>query len=350
MAHALQIASLFDNLNHNKLKTNANYKAAYNNLVRNWYTTQNKFQFLITIEKALNNTNVNKPRIKKALKSTDWNLIRKNANYMALYKRVANKADKLKIINFVIPESWNIRTRQQQGATCWFHAIINGLLLSPRPRALMKQLVAHVPEIRVNSDVCPSKKASKEWFLGYIKHRLQGSGKVHKVFKNINVIHAAGFRRGLSSVTGQRSILSAINTRSWVGGTYSDFVWFYKTFFPGEFTNKNGASTPLFVVKRFGKFSGSANPEVPHSLIRNGVKYELTHGWLSFWIKPIQGHSVTGYISNGSYIVYDSATGKDYYFDWTKAAPVTPMAVIYKRDWNENIGGLVVDAVYMKKQ
>lgn len=349
VSKAVQIGYLLKNINRNKLKTNANYRSLYNNIIRTHYTNQNKFQLLMNIEKTLNN-NKNTNYTKYAFNSVDWELVKRNADYRALYNRVANKA-KLKSISVPgIPNTWNIKTRRQQGNTCWFHSIINGLLLSPRPRALMKKLVADVPEIRVSDTICPSKKAGRQWFLGYIKHRLQGFGPVHSVFKNRNVIRASGLR-GFStqSRTAQMSVTSIMNIEL---GSIRDLVWFYNTFFPGEFTNRNGTSTPLFVMKHYGKVFGTANPEVPHVLIRNGLQYELTHAYLSFWTKPLpEGHSVTGYKSrNGSYYIYDSElSGQTIYIDWTKKADVTPLAEFYKQKFGYNIGGLSVHAIYMKK-
>lgn len=347
-AKAVQMGYLLRNAKNSKM--NANAQSIYNNIIKKHYTNQNKFQFLVDIENHLNSNNVS-PYIKHGFNTVDWTLVKTNPNYRALYNRVANKAQKKNIpLPGLVPNSWNIRTRPQQGGTCWFNAIINGLLLSQRPRALMKTLVADVPEIRVNENVCPSKKASRQWFLGYIKHRLQGPGPVHSVFKNINMIRASGLR-GFFRKPGEAqfsigSILNIPNT----GGTAGDLIWFYNSFFPHEFTYRNGTSTPIFVMKKFaGK--GVRTPEVPHELVRNGIEYELTHGMLTYMIKFPIGHAIAGYKSrNGQYYTFDSARDRPLYFDWTRATEVTPLAKIYANFGSSyRIRNFTVYAIYMRK-
>jgi len=324
-AKAIQMGYLLKNRH---LITNANAKAILNNILKKHYTLQNKFQFLMNLEQANNNK-----YLKHGLNTVDWNLIRTNANYRALYNRVASKMRAESVIN----ETARVRLRPQQGPTCWFHGIINGLLLSPRPRALLKMLTKDVENLPVNANVCPSKRASRTWFLRYIKHLLQGSGPVHDVFKNAEVIKASGLRRSTATLP--------------LGGTPRDIVWFYHTFFPGEFTNRNGTDAPMFVMKRYGStYTGpGSNPAVPHEMVRNGVRYELTHSMISFWIKPFpRGHMIAGYKHrDGFYDAYDSGSGRSIRYDWTKAAPVSE---IHKRYASKgyNTGNMVIHAVYMR--
>jgi hypothetical protein len=323
-AKAIQMGYLLKNRH---LITNANAKAILNDILKKHYTLQNKFQFLMNLEQANNNN-----YLKHGLNTVDWNLIKTNANYRALYNRVASKMRANQVIN----ETARVRLRAQQGPTCWFHSIINGLLLSPRPRAMLKMLTKDVENLPVNANVCPSKRASRTWFLRYIKHLLQGGGPVHDVFKNIEVIKASGLRR--TSLTSR------------FGGTLNDAVRFYDTFFPGEFTNRNGTSAPMFVMKRYGSgYTGpGSNPEVPHELVRNGVRYELTHSIIMFWIKPFPtGHAIAGYKHrDGMYLAYDS-NGRTIDYDWTKAAQVSKLHQHYMSRGYDT-GNAVVHAIYMR--
>jgi hypothetical protein len=324
---AIEMAQLFKNLNRNRVKTDPNYKAALNEILKKHYTLQNKFQYL---EHAHNSRRPN-----LILKLTDWNLIKTNANYRALYNRVASKVKPANVIN----EPSRIRTRPQQGGTCWFHAIINGLLLSPRPREILKTLVKNVEPLRTNTDVCPMKRASRDWFLKYIKHRLQQGGAVSNVFRNKNVIHASGLRGFFRQPSvARRSITSVANTGLVLGGNRHDLIWFYKTFFPGDFTNRNGTDTPLFVMQLH-------KHDVPHDVVRHGVRYELTHAWISFSHGRIGGHALAGYKhARGPYRVYDSGNGRVIPTDWTKASFVSDIKKVY----GESVTHLVIEAIYMK--
>ena len=326
VAKAIQMGYLLRNKH---LITNTNAKAILNDILKKHYTLQNKFQFLMNIEKANKNNNY----VKHAFNTVDWNLIKTNANYRALYNRVASKVN----TKYEVNEPARVRLRQQQGPTCWFHGIINGLLLSPRPRALLQALTKDIENLPVNANVCPSKRASRTWFLRYIKHLLQGGGPVHDVFKNAELIKASGLRK--TSLT------------HYFGGTPRDLITFYHTFFPGEFANRNGGGAPLFVMKRYGEsYTGpGSNPAVPHELVRNGVRYELTHSMISFWVKPFPaGHIIAGYKHrNGKYLAYDSGLYRTIQYDWTKAAPISGVHKEYESR-GLNTGNMVIHAIYMK--
>lgn len=327
---AIQLGYLQKNLNLNALKTSANYKNAYNKIIRTHFSNQQKLNMLRAIEHATNGE-----LVKLALNSVDKNLLNRNAAYNNAYNRVLNKHG----LN-------RVRTRAQQGGTCWFHSIVNGLLMSPRPRQLLKQMTAHVSASSVNKTVCPSKHASREWFLRYIKHRLEGPGTVNNVFKNVNVIRSAGLR-GLGSPRSTRySIASVYNSVAGGGrangGTVGDFKWFYQKMFPGS----------IFVIKKFkniaGQYIGRSNPEVPHFLTKNGQNYELTHAFISFWVRPVSGHVITGYkTASGKFEAFDSAFNQkvpDY--DWTKPAQIAGPSLRWEKEGYKT-GGMIIHGVYM---
>lgn len=330
VAKAMQLGYIQKSLNRNALKTNANYKETYNRIIRNHFSNQQKLNMLRAIEHE-----TNAERVKLALESVDRNLLNRNETYNNAYNRVLNKHG----LN-------RVRTRKQEGGTCWFHSIINGLLMSPRPRRLLKKMTEHVSAIGANANACPSRTASREWFLKYIKHRLEGPGTVNNVFKNVNVIRSSGLR-GLGSLKSARysiaSVANALVRGNGSAGTWGDTVWFYKKMFPG----------PIFIMKKFGggagRFTGRSNPEVPHFLIKNGLKYELTHAFIEFWIKPVAGHAITGYkTARGDFVAYDSAFDKkvpDY--DWTKPARVAGPSLMWEKLQGAKTGGMTVHAFYM---
>ena len=330
VSKAIQLGYLQKNLNRNALKTSANYKNVYNKIIRNHFSNQQKLNMLKAIEHE-----TNAERVKLALNSVDKNLLNRNAAYNNAYNRVLNKHG----LN-------RVRIRKQQGGTCWFHSIVNGLLMSPRPRRLLKQMTAHISAgAASNASVCPTRGVSREWFLRYIKHRLEGPGNVNNVFKNVNVIRSAGLRGLGSPKTARYSLASVYNSvagRQASGGTVGDLKWFYRKMFPET----------TFIIKKFrniaGQYIGRSNPEVPHFLTKNGMTYELTHAFISFWIRPVAGHAITGYkTASGKFEAFDSALNKkvpDY--DWTKPARIAGPSLMWEKVGCKT-GGMTVHAVYM---
>lgn len=327
MYKAIQYAYFKQKVNRNFLRINANYKAVHNKIMRNHFTNQQKINMLRAVE----NANLSPSNLKLVLRHVDSNLLNRSVAYNNAYNRVLTKHG----VN-------RVKTRLQQGGTCWFHAIINALLMSPRPRRLLKAMTATVPSVNFGDEVCPSKHASREWFLKYIKHRLEGAGTVHNVFKNVNVIRSVGLR----GPSARYSIATVTNRltggKAW-GGSVWDLEWFYKKMFPKG----------LFIIKKFGspmRHLGRSNPEVPHSIVKNGVEYELTHSYISFWVKPIHGHAIAGYkTSRGDFVAYDSAFNKKVpNYNWTKAARVSGPALMWE-EHGEPTGGMAVHAIYMRK-
>ena len=330
---AIQLGYLQKNLNKNALKTNPNYKNAYNRIIRAHFSNQQKLNMLRAIEHE-----TNAERVKLALESVDKNLLNRNAAYNNAYNRVLNKHGMNRV-----------KTRVQQGGTCWFHSIVNGLLMSPRPRRLLKQMTSRIPAGSPVS-ACPTKSASREWFLRYLKHRLEGPGNVSSVFRNVNVIRSVGLR-GLGRPGSARySLASVYNSVAGGGkahgGTVGDFKWFYRKMFPGN----------VFVIKKFGgtkgQYIGRSNPEVPHFITQNGLNYELTHAFISFWVRPVYGHVITGYkTATGNFVAYDSAFGKkvpDY--DWTKPARIAGPSLMWEEQQGRKTGGMTIHGVYMLSQ
>ena len=202
----------------------------------------------------------------------------------------------------------NVATRNQQGGTCWFHAIINGLVMSHRCRKYLLTLIK-------DRGLSPSKNSSGssgacprtiEGFWKYIAYRLKGPGSISPRIRNVNAIKASGLRRKVANPFGFiprfGNTLSnykrrAVASRSSVtGGTISDLYNLYKKLFGGGTTNNK--KNPVFIVRKGNDF--------PTNL--DDYKYILSHAYIQitgkggFW-----GHAIAGFINRfGYYKAFDS--------------------------------------------
>jgi hypothetical protein len=362
----VQLGHMVNHVDIKRLDNDNAYKKLYNRIRLKYANMNTRFNTLTRIEKLINNGK-SENAYRKLLTHTNWNLARNNPNYGALYNRVANKlvAKGYTSVHRVhAPRPINIKSRQQQGGTCWFHGIINGLLMSPQPRQVLRTMVAQMnlgPD-DVNTMACPARTASATWFWKYIRHRLSSGGVVSPVFKNKNVIRSVGLRQktvrpgGLvprfsNTVSTWRGRIMA--SRSGVtGGTQEDFVHMYQKLFPGNFTTNSGTSTPLFVLRQFGSLASKVNPYVPHTMDRNGVRYDLSHAWIMFNVRPFLGHVVTGYKTKyGTFRTYDSGTHTVYpNYDWTVRQRVSALLTMYENylPFPLRPGGIKIWAVYMR--
>jgi hypothetical protein len=198
-----------------------------------------------------------------------------------------------------------VRYTKQEGETCWFHAILNGLIMSKRPREIMASMTNSVPDDnRRNYSFCPMRNASRDVFWRYIKHRISSYGRVNSSYKNVNVIKSSGVR-------GLRNRLGSLFKKNTGNGTAKDVFNFYKNMF----------SPGIFKLKVI-----SMRNNVPES---NSPRHTLTHSWIGLLIGKVNpannsieiagGHSVCGYITpTGKYKIYDSQTDKVYDVDWRK--------------------------------
>ena len=257
------------------------------------------------------------------------NLYKSNANYRALHGVVnARLGNAIKTENRP-----SIRYRMQQGGTCWFHSIINGLLMSERPRGILKRMSENVPDDnrRRNFNLCPMRSAPALLFWRYIKHRLEGFGGVNSAFKNVNVIKSSGVRgfdhRVRTFLT--KGLRAAMARDIYEGGTKRDMFNFYRKMFPRG----------LFIIKKY-----DGETPIPHKL----PGYTLTHADIAAWIEPaahspnavIYGHAIAGYFTpTGKYKMYDSGTGKVINYDWTRPT---------KTYWADNVLMVKTIAVFTR--
>lgn len=234
------------------------------------------------------------------------NMYKTNSNYRALHNIVnARLANVIKSNNRP-----SIRYRRQQGDTCWFHSMVNGLLMSPRPRAILKQMSENVPDDnrRRNFNLCPMRSAPPLLFWRYIKHRLERYGGVNTAFKNVNVIKSANFRgfERRVRIFLKKGLRAAMARDNYDAGTKHDMFNFYRKMFPRG----------LFILKEY-----DGDTPIPHTLPGG---YTLTHADISLWEAPsnassiIYGHAIAGYITpTGKFKMYDSASDKVIDYDWT---------------------------------
>lgn len=170
------------------------------------------------------------------------------------------------------------RGHRQTGGTCWFHAALNGLLMSPRSRRILRE-----------------RNSGGGIFWNYIRTRLN-RGNVRSM-TNRNVIESAGLRNRNACVR---------------GGTLIDLYRMYDTLFPWEYkVSFRGSGTPTFVLLKASEF-------VPIRMF-NGYEYKLSHSYI-LMNNPItrKNHAVAGFMENGNPKIYDSATNRVYSDeDWT---------------------------------
>lgn len=171
------------------------------------------------------------------------------------------------------------RGHRQTGGTCWFHAVLNGLIMSPIARRILRE-----------------RRSDNSIFWNYIRSRLN-RGNVRSM-SNRNVIESAGLRNRNACVR---------------GGTLIDLYRMYDTLFPGDYKIgfRGGSSTPTFVLLNGSEFG-------PRRMF-NGHEYRLSHAYILMH-NPItrKNHAVAGFMENGNPKIYDSATNR-YYSDedWT---------------------------------
>lgn len=214
----------------------------------------------------------------------------------------------------------NVATRVQQGGTCWFHAIVNGLIMSYRSRKYLKQSINSKGITNNNLGVggCPR---TIDGFWKYIAYRLKEPKTISPRIRNVNVIKASGARRRVANPLGfipRRGNTKSNYTRrialsrsSVTGGTISDLYNIYTKLFGKDFSN-NTRSTPIFVIRKGNDFQKVI-------LNNKGVEYALSHSYIALNGRGgLFGHAIAGYISrNNAYRIFDSGWNVAHSFDWS---------------------------------
>lgn len=171
---------------------------------------------------------------------------------------------------------------RQTGGTCWFHAALNGLIMSPLSRRVVRERI-------------PSNN-SRSVFWNYVRTRLS-RGSVRSV-TNRNVIQSIGLR--------------SVNQCE-RGGTIFDLYRLYEILFPGDYKiGFRGNGAPTFIITNRARL-------LPIKRF-NGQMYQLSHAYIMMR-NPVSrvNHGVAGFIDReGAPKIYDSATDRVYSNeDWT---------------------------------
>jgi hypothetical protein len=219
----------------------------------------------------------------------------------------------------------NVATRHQQGGTCWFHAIVNGLIMSAVSRKYLLRLLRErgfsPSKSALSSGACPR---TIDGFWKYIAYRLKGPKSISPRIRNVNAIKAAGLRRNkfanpMGFIPRIKNTMSTYRRRalasrtSVTGGTISDLYNLYKKLFGSDFSYRNGNSNkknPAFMIVK-----GDSFPVFKKT--KDEYIYKLSHAYIQmtglggFW-----GHAITGFInSRGNFKLYDSNNAEET-IDW----------------------------------
>lgn len=198
-----------------------------------------------------------------------------------------------------------VKGHKQKGGTCWFHAIINGLLMSPLARKVLidkLRFVSHGERLTniggrsIFNNSSSVKRTKQSVFWDYIRNRLRGGRVPVTNIRNRNIIMSIGLRNN-----------------SVCGGRFTDMYALYKKLFPGDYKiSFIGSSTPTFVFKIGKKFD--------RFVFHHGSVYALSHSYIR-----IARHIVAGFINkNGNTKIYDSARNMYRNSNWDDDKDSTP--------------------------
>lgn len=221
----------------------------------------------------------------------------------------------------------NVATRAQQGWTCWFHAIVDGLIMSAVSRKYLRSEIKKrgLNSNALNSGTCPR---TIDGFWKYIAYRIKGSRSISPRIRNVNAIKASGLRRNkfanpLGFIPRKGDTMSVYKRRasasrsSVTAGTVSDMYNLYKQLFGNDFSYENKANKnnhPAFILVKGDSF--------PHYKIINRRSYSLSHVFISLiGVGGLWGHIISGFINSRSiFKLYDSNVPSiAVNWDWSKS-------------------------------
>ena len=161
--------------------------------------------------------------------------------------------------------------RRQYHGTCWFHASMNGFLISVPGRTFLSKVIKD-ERITETPDVCPTRGASQRTLLSiastYLKEGIRNN------------------KRHLRNFTGNET--KNLNT----GGYIEDYYKIVGRLF-----------------RRYENLLSFSKPNTPG--------WTLSHAWIF-----LGTHAVTGAVrANGEYYIHDS-NGNEYNIDWSKPGAI----------------------------
>ncbi len=220
--------------------------------------------------------------------------------------------------------SVNVATRNQQGPTCWFHAILNGLIMSAVSRNYLLKIVKDKGVSPLNSGACPR---TIDGFWKYIAYRLKGPKSISPRIRNVNVIKSVGVRRKFANPFGfiprkgntpsNYKRRASASRSSVTGGTVYDLYNLYKKLFGSDFSynnNSNNKKNPVFMLVK-----GDSFPLFTKN--KDEYIYKLSHVYIvMLGIGGVWGHVISGFInSHGNFKLFDSnAANRVINWNWSE--------------------------------
>ena len=203
--------------------------------------------------------------------------------------------------------------RLQVGGTCWFQAILNGWILSPLGRAVMRIKLEQFKmsnEMKkfTNIQACPMRGKMPVYFWSYVEYMLDTveKGVTNKKFDSV-------VQRGLQFKHANliRNVGLRNNTHIVGGGWDTDAEKFMDYLFPGVWSPDLKKAKSVFYKK-------VSNPTAP--IAHKIGKFELSHAYIASWPGSGMGHAITGYYcpAQNAFLMYDSNSMKPIEIDWTK--------------------------------
>jgi len=218
-----------------------------------------------------------------------------------------------------------IKFKKQIGGTCWFHATLNGFLLSYYGRIFLEKVISKYPVLKPAApDSCPSPNSDRSELLKYVKRYLT---------EGINVRHNSTLRE----FTGRS------NTHMRSGGLRN--------------LHEKGLIRKLF------------QPELERSIIYfsdhsvvNGItskepfNYEkqewvLSHAIINvYFIEDNIGHAIAGVrIKGDRYFIVDSGTNESYEYDWRTNADICDIGSMIGKRYKKTTKKVLVTFVYIQE-
>jgi hypothetical protein len=200
-----------------------------------------------------------------------------------------------------VVQNLNIRNnsiRIQKGGTCWFHAILNGWLLSGTGRNVLKARTRFTEPNSELDNICPVRSKTPTYFWNYIKFEL--SAPKDHIWANVRLqdkYHETNLIRSLKLRNGNVS-----------GGTYKDIEPFMSFIAPGNWSKRPGLDICIITYGRgIKELKAPLGYQPSHAYIALTSSNPATMGY---------GHAITGYIRNGEYKIADSNSTRPFPCDW----------------------------------
>jgi len=187
---------------------------------------------------------------------------------------------------------------KQVGGTCWFNAILNGFLLSPKGRTFLRKVMA----LKANNRNHAS-------FWSYVHNKLGG--------QKPNNSYTTRYFKTYAAIT----CTSKFNIES--GMKYGDIVGYLKTIF-GDYIFNNYIKVKEIDIVYKNSLTNSIGSD----------DFKLSHSYIATRNK----HLICGYTCESTQWTYDSGTAKHEQVDWKKPSDRFPIIYgIYLKPFNETV-------------